>query len=393
MNLQFEQQQNKIISSFSKQLNRTYDWFDANFTENLEIGSSDFWNTEITAKLMGICENVNLLSSQDEYFVTKIRLNKERAIFIRLSKQIVKEFLQDSIGESPTNKNFELEKITELEAKILTGFNNYLYRFFSEILLPPSEIPQNTVNYNECILTFFLENEQRPIGKMIVTVPVIAVKPEKLRIRHRFSIDDFKNCPARFNISVGKTKIKLNDIKQLEPGDIVVLEDSNIKRMTLIYENKTLKFKVIPNPALIKDFDYDGGRHMDENSANNFNMWDTIQVDMGAEFEKVKISLGELKQMSEGLVVDIGSVYENKIDLKVENKIIASGELVIINDRYGVRIDEIYTDEKEDAPNNQETTDPETDGAIDNSPENVVDAPASEEDFDYSDFDVEEEDI
>ncbi len=393
MNLQFEQQQNKIISSFSKQLNRTYDWFDANFTENLEIGSSDFWNTEITAKLMGICENVNLLSSQDEYFVTKIRLNKERAIFIRLSKQIVKEFLQDSIGESPTNKNFELEKITELEAKILTGFNNYLYRFFSEILLPPSEIPQNTVNYNECILTFFLENEQKPIGKMIVTVPVIAVKPEKLRIRHRFSIDDFKNCPARFNISVGKTKIKLNDIKQLEPGDIVVLEDSNIKRMTLIYENKTLKFKVIPNPALIKDFDYDGGRHMDENSANNFNMWDTIQVDMGAEFEKVKISLGELKQMSEGLVVDIGSVYENKIDLKVENKIIASGELVIINDRYGVRIDEIYTDEKEDAPNNQETTDPETDGAIDNSPENVVDAPAGEEDFDYSDFDVEEEDI
>lgn len=393
MNLQFEQQQNKIISSFSKQLNRTYDWFDANFTENLEIGSSDFWNTEITAKLMGICENVNLLSSQDEYFVTKIRLNKERAIFIRLSKQIVKEFLQDSIGESPTNKNFELEKITELEAKILTGFNNYLYRFFSEILLPPSEIPQNTVNYNECILTFFLENEQRPIGKMIVTVPVIAVKPEKLRIRHRFSIDDFKNCPARFNISVGKTKIKLNDIKQLEPGDIVVLEDSNIKRMTLIYENKTLKFKVIPNPALIKDFDYDGGRHMDENSANNFNMWDTIQVDMSAEFEKVKISLGELKQMSEGLVVDIGSVYENKIDLKVENKIIASGELVIINDRYGVRIDEIYTDEKEDAPNNQETTDPETDGAIDNSPENVVDAPAGEEDFDYSDFDVEEEDI
>lgn len=393
MNLQFEQQQNKIISSFSKQLNRTYDWFDANFTENLEIGSSDFWNTEITAKLMGICENVNLLSSQDEYFVTKIRLNKERAIFIRLSKQIVKEFLQDSIGESPTNKNFELEKITELEAKILTGFNNYLYRFFSEILLPPSEIPQNTVNYNECILTFFLENEQKPIGKMIVTVPVIAVKPEKLRIRHRFSIDDFKNCPARFNISVGKTKIKLNDIKQLEPGDIVVLEDSNIKRMTLIYENKTLKFKVIPNPALIKDFDYDGGRHMDENSANNFNMWDTIQVDMSAEFEKVKISLGELKQMSEGLVVDIGSVYENKIDLKVENKIIASGELVIINDRYGVRIDEIYTDEKEDAPNNQETTDPETDGAIDNSPENVVDAPAGEEDFDYSDFDVEEEDI
>lgn len=393
MDLQFEQQQNKIISTFSKQLNRTYDWFDINFTENLEVGASDFWNTEITAKLMGICENVNLLSSQDEYFVTKIRLNKERAIFIRLSKQVVKELLEDAIGQNSAIHKFELEKITELEAKILTGFNNYLYKYFSEILIPPSEIPQNTVNYNECILTFFLKNKNRGIGKIIVTVPVIAIKPEKLRVRHRFSIDDFKTCPARFNISVGKTRIKLNDIKQLEPGDIVVLEDSNIKRMTLIYKNKVLKFKVVPNPALIKDFDYDGGKHMEENSENSFNMWDTIQVDMGAEFEKVKISLGELKQMSEGLVVDIGSVYDNKIDLKVENKIIASGELVIINDRYGVRIDEIFTDEKDEVKTNEAPTETQDEQIIENTVDDIVDSPQGEEDFDYSDFDVEEEDI
>lgn len=130
---------------------------------------------------------------------------------------------------------------------------------------------------------------------------------------------------------------------------------------------------------------------MDENSENNFNMWDNIQVDMGAEFEKVKITLGELKQMSEGLVVDIGSVYENKIDLKVENKIIASGELVIINDRYGVRIDEIYTDSDE--------KEPDADEAV-HSPEEQPSGSHGanqqqndEEDFDYSDFDVEEEDI
>lgn len=391
MDLQFEQQQNKIISSFSKQLNRTYDWFDINFTENLEIGASEFWNTDISAKLMGLFENVNLLSSQDEYFVTKIRLNKERAIFIRLSKQVVKELLEDAIGNIPGKKDFNLEKITELEAKILTGFNNYLYKYFCEILLPPDELPKNTVNFNECILTFFVKNKKREIGKIIVTVPVIAIKPEKLRIRNRFTIDDFKSCIAKLNIRVGKTRIKLNDIKQLEPGDIVVLEDSNIKRMTLLYEGKAIKFKVIPNPALIKDFDYDGGRHMDENSENNFNMWDNIQVDMGAEFEKVKITLGELKQMSEGLVVDIGSVYENKIDLKVENKIIASGELVIINDRYGVRIDEIYTDSDE--------KEPDADEAVHSREEQPSDSHGAnqqqndEEDFDYSDFDVEEEDI
>ena len=35
------------------------------------------------------------------------------------------------------------------------------------------------------------------------------------------------------------------------------------------------------------------------------NIWDNILVDISAEFEGVKISLGEIKQISEGLVVDI----------------------------------------------------------------------------------------
>lgn len=134
-----------------------------------------------------------------------------------------------------------------------------------------------------------------------------------------------------------------------------------------------------------------------------YNMWDTIQVEMGAEFEKVKLSLGELKQISEGLVVDIGSVYDNKIDLKVEDKIIASGELVIINDRYGVRVNEIFTEEKDTASNNAQIAQESPDQLQieqDDAPQTEIQPPPvqgdeefNEEDFDYSDFDVDEEDI
>ena len=49
----------------------------------------------------------------------------------------------------------------------------------------------------------------------------------------------------------------------------------------------------------------------------NTNLWDSIQVDMSAEFDKVKLSLGELKSIEEGLIVDLCSVYDNKISLKV----------------------------------------------------------------------------
>ena len=141
-----------------------------------------------------------------------------------------------------------------------------------------------------------------------------------------------------------------------------------------------------------------------------YNMWDSIQVDINAEFEKVKLTLGELKQISEGLVVDIGSVYDNKIDLKVEDKIVASGELIIINDRYGVKINQIFTEEKESASANaQQAENQNLEEEIQQQLEEPEEGPEqeeflqeeqpqgqeeiNEEDFDYSDFDVDDEDI
>ena len=109
---------------------------------------------------------------------------------------------------------------------------------------------------------------------------------------------------------------------------------------------------------------------------NNSNLWDSIQVDMSAEFDKVKVPLGELKSIEEGLIVDLCSVYDNKVSLKVGGKLVASGDLVIINDRFGVRIEQVSESNPAAAYNTQEDDNP--------------DAEQKSEDFDYSDFEVEE---
>ena len=76
------------------------------------------------------------------------------------------------------------------------------------------------------------------------------------------------------------------------------------------------------------------------------------------------------------MIVDICSVYDNKVSLKVGGKVVASGGLVIINDRFGVRIENI----SESNPA-QEYNQSATEGGEDGQPA---------EDFDYSDFEVEE---
>ena len=101
------------------------------------------------------------------------------------------------------------------------------------------------------------------------------------------------------------------------------------------------------------------------------------------------------------------SIYNNRVTLSVEDKPIAKGELVIVNDRYGVKIDEVIAkghqaksqatevieenQQEENADNLEENDNFEEDMQDEN---NEVQNENSEEDeFDYSDFELEDEDI
>lgn len=176
--------------------------------------------------------------------------------------------------------------------------------------------------------------------------------------------------------------------------------------MKFILKDYEKDFNINPNMGLEHPLDGDGGYKMDENTENT-NLWDSIEVDMYAEFDPVKITLGNLKKIEEGLVVDIAALYDNKVTLRVENKVIGHGELVIINDRYGVKISDIVEKgqmEVEDMqsaapqPNPVQQAQPQMQQAPQqDAPPEPMPAPepqpGEEEEFDYSDFELEDEDI
>ena len=127
---------------------------------------------------------------------------------------------------------------------------------------------------------------------------------------------------------------------------------------------------------------------------------------MYAEFDAVKIKLGELKDIEEGLVVDLTSLYDNKVTLKVEGKPIASGSLVIINDRYGVKVDNViaqtggvsssgqtFENSEEDYSQNQNPEDEYENSGSEEQGEDSLPQGEEDEEFDYSDFELEDENI
>ncbi len=360
-----------ILSSVFNDLYEEYGWIEATFAPVVQSASDEFFFEGLRFKLISVSQNMNILSQNETFFVTKIKINKKSDIFIRISQETINVILDKVLGSA--NKNFELTEVTELEAKIITAFNDFLY----EKLTPNFKIEREK-KYSEILhLTFLVKNElSDDAAKFIISLPRDILTPPKReakpgRIQEHF----LANALVEVNFILGSTRFPLADIKRLDAGDIVVCDHSKANNMHLIVGNKIIKdVKIKPDKKLVVPLENSGGSEMSE---DNTNLWDSIQVDMTAVFEKVKIPLGELKNIEEGIVVDISSVYDNKVYLQVGGKTVAYGDLVIINDRYGVKIDGIN---------------PQAEGSTENTQDNYPDAIPSPEDsgkeeFDYSDFD------
>lgn len=402
---------NENINSIDyKELYAQYNWFANSYVPAVQAACDEFFLPGFQFILLGISKNINTLMDKDAYFVTKVCIDKLHDMFFRMSEEAVGIVLDKILGKP--NSRFNLNKLTDLEAKIITSFNDFMFNSLSQFLIPSPPVLKRT-NFDVVHLTFLLKDiAANKVAKFIITLPEELLNPDVVTSQgDKFDYGDFATSVIDVAVKIGTTRFKLIDVKNIEVDDIVVFDDSNINHMVLRFKDYETDINLNPNLGLVIPVDNDGGN--EEMAGENTNLWDSIEVDMSAQFDTVKITLGELKNIEKGLVVDLTSIYDNKVTLSVENKPIARGELVIVNDRYGVKIDEVIaptakTEASENAALPQQAddfSDQQADMNLDdnnaapaNAPEQAVNPGQEgqnpeEDEFDYSDFELEDEDI
>lgn len=392
-----------INSTDYKELYAQYNWFADNYPAVVQQSSDEFFLEGLQFILIGISKNINTLMDKEAYFVTKVMIDKLHDMFFRTSEKAVGIILDRALGKP--NSRFNLNRLTDLEAKIITSFNDYMFNSLAKFLSPARPELKRS-NFDVVHLTFLIKDTNtNQVAKFIITLPDELLNPDVVTSQEeKFDYGDFATSIIDVAIKVGTTRFKLIDVKNIDIDDIVVFDNSNTNHMVLKFRDSEKEINLNPNLGLVIPVDNDGGN---EEMADNTNLWDSIEVEMSAQFDTVKITLGELKNIEEGLVVDLTSIYDNKVTLSVEDKPIARGELVIVNDRYGVKIDEViakapksevqagnseliqqtgsddFSDETMDM-GEEEITHENTEGGEQNS---------EEDEFDYSDFELEDDDI
>ncbi|WP_417604482.1 flagellar motor switch protein FliN [Oceanimonas baumannii] len=73
----------------------------------------------------------------------------------------------------------------------------------------------------------------------------------------------------------------------------------------------------------------------------DLNYFQQLPVKVTLEVASAEVSLGELMEAGEGAVIELNKAVGEPLDVKVNGALLAQGEVVVANGRYGVRLTRI----------------------------------------------------
>ena len=78
-------------------------------------------------------------------------------------------------------------------------------------------------------------------------------------------------------------------------------------------------------------------------AANDLNMILDIPVQLTVELGRTRIPIKHILQLAQGSVVELETLAGEPMDVLVNGYLIAQGEVVVVNDKFGIRLTDIVT--------------------------------------------------
>ena len=88
-----------------------------------------------------------------------------------------------------------------------------------------------------------------------------------------------------------------------------------------------------------KEFGSSGGG----GAVNDINMILDIPVQLTVELGRTRIPIKHILQLAQGSVVELDAMAGEPMDVLVNGYLIAQGEVVVVNDKFGIRLTDIVT--------------------------------------------------
>ena len=80
-----------------------------------------------------------------------------------------------------------------------------------------------------------------------------------------------------------------------------------------------------------------------DGSSHDINMVLDIPVQLSVELGRTKVPIKHILQLGQGSVVELDALAGEPMDVLVNGYLIAQGEVVVVNDKFGIRLTDVVT--------------------------------------------------
>jgi flagellar motor switch protein FliN len=108
-------------------------------------------------------------------------------------------------------------------------------------------------------------------------------------------------------------------------------------------EQATVETEAAAVPAAAAVFEQFSGAGEKASGTQGFDMIMDIPVSLTVELGRTRISIRNLLQLAHGSIVELEGLAGEPMDVLVNGTLIAQGEVVVVNEKFGIRLTDIIT--------------------------------------------------
>lgn len=83
-----------------------------------------------------------------------------------------------------------------------------------------------------------------------------------------------------------------------------------------------------------------GGKN-EKDGNNDIDLILDIPLELTVELGRTKMLVNNLLQLGQGSIIDLDKAAGETLDIRVNGKLVARGEVVVVEDKYGIRVTDI----------------------------------------------------
>jgi flagellar motor switch protein FliN/FliY len=157
------------------------------------------------------------------------------------------------------------------------------------------------------------------------------------------TLDDFIEAPTPNNLddpqptpSLSTPPTPHNSESPTTDSDDLFFDDDSFDIDETLFETSPEKD---PNEVQVSNLSFDAPTPTnDTTDTYDKNIFKNIKVDVAIELGRTKISLKKLYELKSGAIVEMGRLVGEPLDLVINDQVIARGEVVAVDNNYGIRI-------------------------------------------------------